>query len=98
MGYIITLKSNKTITPEQLQEAISKLNNFYRTSGVYGKPVCDFRLDIKNNTVIVSGSFDMSGKHAEGFALNLLINFQAQGHVITLTSSDFELGNYKEGE
>jgi hypothetical protein len=96
MGYTITLKSNQKITPEQFQEAINKLNNFYRQGGVYGRTVCDVRLDKQENKVFVTGSFQMSGKHAEGFALNMLINLQTQGHVITVTSSDFELGNYKE--
>jgi hypothetical protein len=93
MGYCIYIKDkNRKITENDFHLAVENLMPFYKGE-IFSKQPWGYsaRCDIKLDTGIItlSGSFSVSGEHAEGCTLNMLINLQKLGYRIDILSEDF---------
>jgi len=94
MGYSFKIISrDKEITKEDFLTVISKMSE-YNKKGLSGLPVCDYSYN--KNYLTVSGSFGISGKQAEGFVLNLVINLIELGYVPKVLSRDWEYGSEED--
>ena len=94
MGYSFKIISrDKQISKEDFATAMSKMSEFNK-GGLSGLPVCDYRFT--PNYITVSGSFGVSGKYAEGFILNLVINLIELGYIPKVLSRDWEYGSEED--
>lgn len=92
MGYSFTLLCKNEISKADYETALQKLSPFNRGIDSHGL-VCDVRFDEKTKRYItVSGSFSISGKYAEGFVLNLLMNLLELGYLPKVLSTDWNYG------
>lgn len=91
MGYAIYLISReKLISKEDFDKAFSNLS-IVNQKGNFGIPPCD--LEVTENYIRVSGSFQISGHLAEGFVLNLLMCFLDLDYKIKVLCHDLEYGS-----
>ena len=93
MGYSFYLISKeKRITNEDYAIALQNLSPF-NSKGMAGMMPCDVSHDKTKHYIRVSGSFGVSGKYAEGFVLNLLMNLLDLGYKPKVISRDWEYGS-----
>lgn len=96
MGYSFYLISKeKDINKTDFEKAMSNLSNF-NLYGEIGVPVCD--VDFNSKYIRISGSFGISGNHAEGFVLNLLICLTELNYNLKVISGDWEYGSKEDWE
>jgi len=102
MGYCIILKerNQKKIELDDFKKAFDELYVFYKLhsnidgyfnedDNSYRGAYCDYRLE--DGEIIISGSFSISGEHAEGFTLSIVNSLQNMGYYIKVESEDFKL-------
>ena len=90
MGYSFYLISkDKEISETDFDKAIKNLSDFNR-NGFCGNMPCD--VFYEKWYVRVSGSSSVSGKYAEGFVLNLLMNLLDLDYKPRVISHDFKYG------
>jgi hypothetical protein len=93
MGYSIYINSETEI--DCLEEIIEELPEFY-TDGFSKQSwgwtlYSDVSLSDNKKQIKISGSFGVSGKHAEGFTLQIVNKLLHRGYKIICKSDDFEL-------
>ncbi len=95
MGYAFYIVSpEKQITTEDYENVLDNLSPFNK-HGMLGNHPCDVGLHEKGY-ISVSGSFSISGKYAEGFVLNVVMNLLKLGYIPKVLSSDWGYGTDEE--
>ena len=91
MGYSFNLISkDKPIEESDYKTAIKNLSAFNLGGDNGGRLVCD--IDYHLRYIRISGSFSISGEHAEGFVLNMLMNMLELGYKPKVISRDWSYG------
>lgn len=91
MGYSFYLISKEVqIEKKDLDTTLEKLSPYNKEGGLR----CD--VEYNKNYIRVSGSYGISGKDAEGFVLNLLINLQQLNYHISVVSGDWDYGTEED--
>ncbi len=88
------ISKEKPITKEHYDLAILNMSEFNKTGGALGGRPCD--IDYKPFCIYVSGSYGISGNHAEGFVLNLLIRLIDLGYSPKVLSNDWNYGSKED--
>lgn len=97
MGYTFYICSKeKSITKDDFDTAISNLSNHNRDKST-NSLICDVELE-NPYCIRVSGVYGISGKYAEGFVLNLVINLINLGYIPKVLSKDWEYGTAEDWE
>jgi len=99
MSYSIYIKSDKEIKETDIESIIEELPEFYRNfHSLKGSKqdwgwslYTDIRLSDNKKELRVSGSFGMSGKHAEGMALQFMNGLLKRNYKVICESEDYEI-------
>lgn len=96
MGYTFYLISKeKEISQKDFDTAMVNLSEFNKF-GHAGMPPCD--ISFRKYFIMISGSFGVSGKYAEGFVLNLLMCLLDLDYKPKVISHDWEYGTKEDWE
>lgn len=96
MGYsFYIISKEKEISQEDFETAMVNLSQFNQ-QGHAGRPPCD--ICFRKNYIKISGSFGISGRHVEGFVLNLLMCLLDLDYKPKVISNDWEYGTKEDWE
>jgi hypothetical protein len=100
MGYsFYIISKEKQIKEDDYNKAFEKLSEFNKTGGICGRTPCDVMFNNnKKKSIVISGSYNISGQYVEGFVLNLLMNLLDLGYTPKVLSRDWNYGSEEDWE